>query len=278
VSSVAAVSFGRFQRAFVGSRRGDELATRAARWAPRKASFWWRDDDAVAPSPALDRLLALGPQPIALAVIPAEMTRGLAGHLAGPPWVGKVDVLQHGYAHRNHEPPGAKKAELGAARPGVVIREELSRGARLLAAAFGAQALPVLVPPWNRIAEPLIDLLPAEGYRGLSTQGAQPPEADSRQRGIRQVNTHVDIVDWRGGRQFIGVEAAIDLAVAHLAARRQGRVASGEPTGLLTHHLVLADAAFDFMAEFLARTGEHPAVQWCAARDIFARGTGFASA
>jgi hypothetical protein len=196
-----------------------------------------------------------------------------------------VDVLQHGYAHRNHEPPEAKKAELGAARASAAVLEELGRGARLLAATFGTQALPVLVPPWNRIAEPLIELLPGEGYRGLSTQGAQPPEAApprvnpaaSRQRGILQVNTHVDIVDWRGGRGFIGGEAAIDLAVGHLAARRQGRIAAREPTGLLTHHLVLPDAAFDFTAEFLARTAEHPAVQWRAARDIFAPGTGFAS-
>ena len=252
------------------------LAGELDRWAAGKASFWWRDDDAVAPSPTLDRLLGLGPQPLALAVIPAEMTPALAGYLADPRSAGRVDVLQHGYAHRNHEPPAAKKAELGAARPAAMVREELGRGARLLAAAFGAQALPVLVPPWNRIAEPLVDLLPAEDYRGLSIHGPQPP--DSRARGIRQVNTHVDIVDWRGGRGFIGVERAIDLAVAHLAARRQGRVAAKEPTGLLTHHLVLEDAAFDFMAEFLARTGEHPAVQWCAARDIFARGTGFASA
>ena len=172
------------------------------------------------------------------------MTPALAGCLAGPRSAGRVDVLQHGYAHRNHEPPAAKKAELGAARPAAMVREELGRGARLLAAAFGAQALPVLVPPWNRIAEPLIDLLPAEGYRGLSTHGPQPP--DSRARGIRQVTRRrPSVVDWRGGRGFIGVERAIDLAVAHLAARRQGRVAAKEPTGLLTHHLVLEDAAFD---------------------------------
>ncbi|MFI5017857.1 MAG: polysaccharide deacetylase family protein [Dongiales bacterium] len=248
------------------------------RWAPGTASFWWRDDDAVAPSPALERLLGLGSQPIALAVIPAEMSPALAGFLAGPHFAGRVDVLQHGYAHRNHEPPEAKKAELGAARPSTAVLEELGRGARLLAAAFGTQALPVLVPPWNRIVEPVIDLLAGEGYRGLSTQGFQPPEAASWRRGILQVNTHVDIVDWRGGRGFIGREAAIEGTVGHLAARREGRAAAAEPTGLLTHHLVLEDAAFDFTAEFLARTAEHPAVQWRSARDIFAPGIGFAAA
>ncbi len=247
------------------------LADELDRWAPGTATFWWRDDDAIQPTAALDRLLGLGSQPLALAVIPAEMVPELAGYLTGR----KVDVLQHGYSHRNHEPPEAKKAELGAARPAAAVREELRRGARLLAAAFGAQALPVLVPPWNRIAEPLIAHLAEDGYRGLSTQGARRP---ALKEGILRVNTHIDIVDWRGGRCFIGREAAIDLALGHLSARREGRADAAEPTGLLTHHLVLEDAAFDFTAEFLARTAQHPAVQWRSARNIFAPGTGFASA
>ena len=40
--------------------------------------------------------------------------------------------------------------------------------------------------------------------------------------------------------------------------------------------LTLLAAATTFA--ILARTAEHPAVQWRAARDIFAAGTGFASA
>ena len=44
------------------------------RWADQglTATLWWRDDDAIAPTPALDRLLdAAGPVPLTLAVIPA---------------------------------------------------------------------------------------------------------------------------------------------------------------------------------------------------------------
>jgi len=41
--------------------------------AGRSASFWWRDDDAIAATPELDRLLALAQDaPIGLAVIPAQ--------------------------------------------------------------------------------------------------------------------------------------------------------------------------------------------------------------
>jgi hypothetical protein len=44
------------------------------RWrdAERVATLWWRDDDAVAPSARLDRLVTIaGKVPVALAVIPA---------------------------------------------------------------------------------------------------------------------------------------------------------------------------------------------------------------
>jgi peptidoglycan/xylan/chitin deacetylase (PgdA/CDA1 family) len=241
----------------------DRLAAELDRWEPGHASLWWRDDDATAPSEALERLLGLGTQPLALAVIPAALSPDLPRALAGRP----VHVLQHGFAHRNHEPPGNKKAELGGARPAPAVLAELARGRRRLAAAFGARALRVLVPPWNRIAPEVAGLLAAEGYAGLSTYGPRPARAPA---GLAQANTHVDIVDWRAGRGFVGLDAAVDLAVRHLAARRRGDAEAAEPTGLLTHHLTMDQAAFDFTAELLLRTGRHPAVQWLGPDDIFA--------
>jgi hypothetical protein len=246
----------------------ERLAAELDLWAPGRASFWWRDDDAVAPTAALDRLLALGLPPLALAVIPANLDPALPACLAGRP----VTVLQHGFAHRNHEPPERKKAELGEARPAAAVLAELRAGWRRLAAAFSGQALPVLVPPWNRISERLAGPLAVEGYRGLSTYG---PLA-SQWPGIVQANTHVDIMDWQS-RRFRGVPAVIDRALDHLRARREGRVDTAEPTGLLTHHLVMNDAAFDFTAEFLERTARHPAVHWRSAGDIFRGRMGSAS-
>src|SRR5260370_330913 len=126
------------------------------RWPAGTATFWWRDDDATAASPALDRLPALSDQPLALAGIPAR----------------------------------------GPRRPGAA--------------------------------------------------------------GPFRANAHVDIVDWRDDRQFIGVTTAIALAVGHLAQRRRGNADANEPTGLLTHHLVMDDAAYAFTGEFLARSAAHP--------------------
>ena len=58
------------------------------RWqeAGRTAAFWWRDDDAIAPTAALDRLAATGAGiPKTLAVIPASgATTGTESASCGP--------------------------------------------------------------------------------------------------------------------------------------------------------------------------------------------------
>ena len=236
-------------------------------WSVGKATFWWRDDDATIRTAALDRLLALAELPLALAVVPAHMRVSLADRLAGS----RVDVLQHGFSHANHQPESDKQAELGDARPIPVMQEELARGWQRLTTLFGRRALHVLVPPWNRIDAALVATLSAQGYAGLST--SQPREAVSD--GLFRANSHIDIIDWlKRPRGFVGLEAALDQAIAHLAARRTGEADGLEPTCLLTHHLAMNDDAFAFAEAFLTRTAAHPAVQWLAARDIFPAGRG----
>jgi hypothetical protein len=237
------------------------------------ATFWWRDDDAIAPTPQLDRLLEQAahagarPLPLSLAVIPARATPALALRLAHCP---HVAVLQHGYAHANHAPAGAKKMELGPHRPLETVLTELETGHRRLADLFGTRALPALVPPWNRIDAAVIQRLPEIGIAGLSTFG--PRRASDAVPGIRQVNSHVDILDWRGTRGFIGEAAALDLVIRHLAQRRQRRIDPSEPTGLLTHHLVHDEATWRFLRAFLPRTAGHPQVRWLAGGDVFRHG------
>ena len=162
-----------------------------ARWrdAGHEAELWWRDDDAVDVGPALDRLLQVHREttaPLALAVVPAQATATLAARLADEPM---IDVLQHGYAHVNHAGPTEKKMELGLQRPAMVVLGDLGTGWMALERLFGPKALPVLVPPWNRIAPPLVPTLPEIGFRGLSTFGVRK-RADPV-RGLRQINTHV---------------------------------------------------------------------------------------
>jgi hypothetical protein len=228
----------------------------------RTATFWWRDDDAVAPTPALDRLRTLGAGiPIALAVIPANATPELASELRDWP---EASVLQHGLSHADHETPPAKKTELGSARPIAHVIADLRTGWDLLAP---FDPLPVLVPPWNRISPDLIGQLPSLGYTGLST--FTPRAAANPAPGLLQINTHVDIIDWRNGGTFVGTEATIAAMVRDLSARRIGAADPLEPTGLLTHHLV-HDADCDrFLAQYTAAISLHPAARWRDARDIF---------
>ncbi len=238
-----------------------------ARWRDmgHEAEFWWRDDDAVDVGPALDRLLQVHratAAPLALAVVPAQATAALAARLTDEPM---IDVLQHGYAHVNHAGHTEKKMELGLQRPAMFVLGDLGTGWMALERLFGRKALPVLVPPWNRIAPPLVPTLPEIGFRGLSTFGARKrPEPV---RGLRQVNTHVDLIDWKGGRGFVGAGPALDALVRALGnARTQNR----EPVGILSHHLAMDEGAWDFLMSLLGRLRTMSGPKISPAHDLFA--------
>ena len=227
----------------------------------RTASLWWRDDDAMAPAPALDRLANLTREhcvTVGLAVIPALAQASLA------PWLepARAEVLQHGWSHRSHAAAGEKKSELGHHRAAGVMAAELAGGLAKLGELAGARCLPVLVPPWNRIDPALVPALSGAGFRGLSVYG--PRSAAGPAPGVRQTNCHIDLVDWRGGRGFVGSDRALAAAVGHLAARRERSVDSAEPAGLLTHHAVHEEATWAFITRFIGRTRQHPAVRWLA--------------
>ncbi len=231
------------------------------RWCAEKrtVTLWWRDDDAEQATPALERLLGLARRwevPLALAVVPARAGPELARRLGG---AGGVYVLQHGYAHCNHAPEGARASEFGANRRQAEVRAELAEGYARLQALIGVDALPVLVPPWNRIAADLLEELPPLGLAGVSTFRARASVEPVR--GLRQTNCHVDLLDWRA-RRFVGEPKALGEIVAHLAARRAGSVDAAEPTGVLTHHLVFDEGCWGFLEELLRRTRSHPAVRW----------------
>ncbi len=248
------------------ARLDDELA----RWADagRVATFWWRDDDAVAATSALERLAALArvhDVPVALAVVPSTLEATLGQAIAGLP---QCTVLQHGYAHANHAPSGAKSCELGSGHPLAEVARELEAGRERLAAAFGARFLPVLVPPWNRIDEAFVAALPSLGYGGLSTFG--PRRARHAAPGLVRCNAHADPIAWREGRRFAGTERALDAVVRHLAQRREGAVDADEPTGLLTHHLVFDADAWRFADALLECTRGHAAARWLGATQAFA--------
>ena len=208
------------------------------------AGFWWRDDDAQAWTPALERLAAaLDGVPFALAVIPAEAAAGLPGA-----------ILQHGWRHSNHAGPAGKKAEFGPHRPQETMLAELEAGRERLGALYGRRFLPVLAPPWNRIDPALAARLPAAGWRGLSTFRPR--------RNRFETNAHVDPVAWRTHRGFRGEAGVLEDIAAHLRARRLGAADRSEPTGILSHHLAADAQGFAFFRALARFVAAHPRARW----------------
>lgn len=229
----------------------------------RRIAMWWRDDDAVAHTPALDRLLALAGRsgwPLALAAIPGRLEPSLAPRLSGE---SGTHVLVHGLGHRDHAPAGAKRAEFGEGRSPDDLAHDLAEALRLAAAAGLPRALPVLVPPWNRMAPALVPRLPELGFLGLSAFRDALPGAAR----LARVDTHLDPVDWRSPRRGL---VSPDGLVADLAAR----IARGPagPLGLLTHHLVQGEDVWRFCEGLLERLSRHPAIVPTGAAALFGGG------
>lgn len=226
-------------------------------WAEtgRRAPFWLRDDDAQAPTPALDRLLALTADhhvPLTLAVVPQGTGAALAEHLTGD-----VTVAVHGWSHANHAPVGQKKQELGLHRPQADVLDDLAEGLRKLRSLHGARCLPLLVPPWNRIDRALLAALPALGFTSLSVFG---PETAGP---LPELNTHIDPIDWHGTRSLRDEGVLIAQMVARL-----GRIESAGSLGVMTHHLVHDAAIWDFVERLFEATARHPGCRWHAAQNL----------
>ncbi|ALA19802.1 glycosyl transferase family 28 [Chelatococcus sp. CO-6] len=232
----------------------------------RRLGLWWRDDDAVQPTPALDRLLALSGRagvPVAIAAIPSQAGHGLAVRLAMAP---QASVLVHGFAHANHAPAGEKKAEFGPHRDLPEMERELRSGLAMARAVFGEKLVPVFVPPWNRCVPALAPALARAGYAGLSLFGDRTAPDMA---GLPLVNTHLDPIDWHGTRS-LAEPTRLLAGLARAILRRAGGIADAdEPIGLLTHHAVHDEAVWRFCERLLATLRNSGAVAPVSAIDIF---------
>lgn len=246
-------------------------------WAPLEAELdlwrrhgltlpiWWRDDDAVEVTVELQHLTQIAEEhalPVHLAVIPAHAQDTLSRHVARH---ASLLPVVHGWAHENHAPPAEKKAEFRDHRPLDVALADAENGMSKLQAMFGPALRPMFVPPWNRISPSVAKGLAAQGFRILST--ATPRKSPEAAPGLEQVNTHLDPIDWRGGRSLIDPERLIAQLIAQLQDRREGRADNAEPYGLLTHHLVHDRAIWTFTEELIAHLMSGPVSVWTAPTD-----------
>ena len=235
----------------------------AAAWARAGHAplFWWRDDDARRPSEGLYRLLRLSQAhrvPLALAVIPDVDLTDLAGAIAGNPL---VRAIQHGCDHVDRNIGGGFSAEFDPAAPDGEVAAAVNAAWERLSRA--TDAAPIYAPPWNVLTPNVRRALAETPLRAVSLYGALKAAPD----GMSEINTHIDIMNWRPAR-FRGSGAILARLWRQLRARRKdGRW--GEPIGLLTHHKNLDPAAWAFLKTFLARAAAPAAgFRWRSALDL----------
>jgi hypothetical protein len=239
-----------------GAATWSDLVDELDRWGEsgRVAALWWRDDDAVTATACLAELLALAAGvPLGLAVIPGLARPDLAAMLQAAP---NVMVLQHGWLHLNRMRDG-KKSEYPEHRGLPEVAAEIGAGRTRLNALFGARALPVFVPPWNRMAALLHPALRKAGIRVLS--GMASRKSTMLSDGVMPLDVHVDMTAWRRDRRFVGTEAALGAIVARLRQARQEEPEAAVPLGILTHHLIMDRPTHLFVERLLRQWREHAA-------------------
>jgi hypothetical protein len=246
-----------------------EIRVELDRWSAksRTALFWWRDDDATDANAKLKAMLTLAEglaTPLALSAIPAKATARLASLVVKS---NVAEVLVHGLRHENHAGADRTKRELGGDQSLDSVLLDAATGLRLARARFGANCLPVLVPPWNRITARAVPHLPKLGFRGLSTW--KPRMAKFPAPGLLQINAHLDLIDWRHGRTLKSEREIAGLLLRKLRWRRAKPARMDEPLGLLTHHAYWNASKERLLAGLLSTLVAHPAVRFVKASDAF---------
>lgn len=244
------------------------LATELDEWlrAGKRAKFWWRDDDTTADTPALRRLLRLAATVdtvVALAVIPSEADADLPAALRKASCV----VWQHGWLHKwtlNETAKQYSSGEFGEGRSLESMMHDAMQGQRAMDRLFGSDWERVFVPPFHALTMPFKSVLPILGYRGVSSGlPYKPPIAT-----VPEVSAEIDIIDWPK-RCFHGSAVVVGLVVDQLRALRQGNANEFRPIGILTHHRVMQEAAWDFTAALFAFLHQHPAAELIPGNRVF---------
>lgn len=229
------------------------LAAEFDRWhdAGLKCRLWLRDDDLIADSDNFRRLIALMRKydsQVMCSVIPAMLDSAFARTLHADE---HVIYVQHGYAHRNHEPQDREKSEFGAARALAKRIADIRSGFFKLEQDLGENFSKVFVPPWNHIGDELVPILKVMGFSGLSRHGLQ--QNPGTPESLHQLNTHVDLTNWGApeGQRARPLESVVLDLVRILTAKRRSGGNMGETIGILLHHRVMSQDSWIILERFI---------------------------
>jgi Polysaccharide deacetylase len=206
--------------------------------AASPVEVFFRDDDA---GWGEERLLELITRfeayglPLDLAVIPAELTNGLADRLR----TRQVGLHQHGYAHVNHEREG-RKCEFGPSRTRAEQHADIAAGQDRLNELLGDRLDPFFTPPWNRCTHDTGEALAELGFTALSREHRADPLGL-----LPEVSVHLDVAR---------------LTPEELDERFARQVDAGGPVGVMFHHAVMEPEDFARADALLALLAGHPSV------------------
>jgi hypothetical protein len=253
----------------------DEARRELDVWSEQRltARFWMRDDDATETSAPLAQLHALTNRfdiTIGLAVIPGTMHQSLPDYLNGD--APNFRPMCHGWKHINHGPQ-TRPAEFGRERPLTQLLQDATAARKVFVQHFH-KALPIFVPPFNRISNALTRRLPNLGFAAVS---AIPSRLSEKMLDLRatagwlprlklpwlvatpRIDVHIDLIDWRA--QTAVENGAIARAlVRQLRGRRRSE--PDAPIGLLTHHLVHDEPIWRLCDDLLDTLRSHDAVEF----------------
>jgi hypothetical protein len=232
-----------FHKLLISIVLGPELA----RWKARGEApvFWWRDDDARRPGPALSRLLHLSRRfkaPLTLAAVPDGDMAALVEACAA---TSGVELAIHGFRHENRAPTGQPSGEVNDQDDLDDVAAEVETAIAVFARAGLKPDL--FVPPWNN-AHATLDAalvrhrLTVSRYGALRAPDAAPPRLDA----------HLDVMRWKPEARFRGGPRFL-LRARKLLVERRVRGLWNDPIGLLTHHLDHDEPTWRFLEAFLDR-------------------------
>jgi hypothetical protein len=193
---------------------------------------------------------------VALGVIPQRADDSLVHLVSGK----DCCIWQHGWSHDFHV-----SGEFGDGRPLELMMHDALCGQRALDRLFGPSGWqPVFVPPNHSLSMTFKSLIPSLGYVGLSAGAPLTPRLDY----VPEVNAEIDIMNWPEGK--ILPESAISgMIIAQLRSRRMREVPVDRPIGILTHHLVFDDSAWNFVSRLFEFLRSHNAVKMLRADKLF---------
>ena len=229
-------------RLFTGSP-GQKLR-QAAALHNRALNIFFRNDDVADNDPGLRRLVDIFTEagvPLNLQIIPGLLTENCSSFLlelktAGP---GLIELNQHGWLHKNHEPSG-RKCEFGSSRNFEQQLADIRAGKERLEEMLGDAFNPVFTPPWNRYTDDTVRVLEALEFKALS---ALQRNGQINSGTLREISVTLDIIDWKNG--------AVLKPMDHLMDDLARQIAVGDTIGILIHHQVMGDEAFGFVSDLL---------------------------